>query len=385
MRLGITTDCIHYRHADGRVGTENHILLRQFEQLAGHFTKTTIACAFATVDDSKVISWYTKDLNFIDLPVVGGMKFIDKIKILIAFPKWINSFIQIDKQSDIIYQRFPNNLNIPGFFYFYLKKKKVFATFTGTWFNYSGEPITYRFQKWLLKRMFRGPVWVYTVEKENNIRIIPGFSPSYSQQEWDEESNQVKDRIKSILMDGIPVLRLITVGTLIFYKNQLAIVNACAILKSKGIPFKLKIVGDGPMFQEVKKSIKVLQLEKEVEMVGKKNYQDLKILYSQSDFVVQAPLKEGFGKVPIEGFFHGVIPILNNLSMAGYMTGDEKRGFLFENGDAELLAEKLMNIKNKISDLPLMIEEGRAFAKTQTLESWAKEYYETVSQFYKIS
>jgi hypothetical protein len=32
-----------------------------------------------------------------------------------------------------------------------------------------------------------------------------------------------------------------------------------------------------------------------------------------------------------------------------------------------------------------MIEKGRAFAKIQTLESWANEYYAKVSEFYKIS
>ena len=120
-------------------------------------------------------------------------------------------------------------------------------------------------------------------------------------------------------------------------------------------------------------------------MVGKKNYQDLRALYRQADFVVQAPLKEGFGKVPIEGLFHGVIPILNNLSMAGHMTGEEERGFLFENGNELLLAEKLIDIKNKVSKLSLMIEKGRTFAKKQTLESWANEYYATVTEFYKIS
>ena len=216
-------------------------------------------------------------------------------------------------------------------------------------------------------------------------RIISGFSPSYSQKEWDEESEQVEDRINSITKNGLPILRLITVGTLIYYKNQLAILKACTILKSKGISFTLKIVGHGPMFHELANYIKEHELDNEVEMVGKKNYQDLRVLYCQSDFVVQAPLKEGFGKVPIEGFFHGVIPVLNNLSMAGYMTGDDERGFLFENGDGLLLAEKLMSIKNKISDLPSMIEKGRTFAKKQTLESWANEYYATVSEFYKIS
>ena len=36
-----------------------------------------------------------------------------------------------------------------------------------------------------------------------------------------------------------------------------------------------------------------------------------------------------------------------------------------------------------IEGLPKMIENGREFAKKQTLESWANEYHATVSEFYK--
>ena len=384
MRLGIISDCIHYKNAEGRIGTENHILLRQFEELAGHFSATIIACAFSPIDHTKVISWYSEDIKFLELPEVGGDSLKDKLQIFKAFPKWIKSFKKIDKASDIVYQRFPNNLNLPGFFYFYLRKKKVFATYTGTWPDYKNEPKTYKFQKWVLKNLFRGPVWVYSNAVSNNKRIKSGFSPSYSMVEWKEEEQQVTSRIAKINENGLHCFHLVTVGKLIYYKNQITILKACSILKQHNFSFTLKVVGDGPMTGELNNYIIQHELTSYVEFVGKKNYQQLRALYRQSDFVVQAPIMEGFGKVPVEGFFHGVVPILNNVSMAGYMTGkNEERGFLFNDGNAENLADKVLEISKKISLLPTIIKNGRQFAQSQTLESWANEYYETVYQFYQ--
>lgn len=382
MKLGIISDCIHYKNEAGQIGTENHILLRQFEQLAGHFSVTTVACPFATVDGSKVISWYTKKIRFIELPLVGGDNFKDKLQFFKVLPAWFRGFEKIDQSSDVVYQRFPNNLNVPGFFYFFIKRKKVFATYTGTWLHYQGEPLTYRLQRWLLANWFRGPVWVYTATFSNNPRILPGFSPSYSMAEWEEESPQVVKKISTLQCGGLQLFRLITVGTLINYKNQLTILKACVILKSQQFPFTLKVVGHGPMYNELKIYIEDNGLQNEVELVGKKTYQALRTLYRQSDFVVQAPLKEGFGKVPVEGFFHGVVPVLNDVSMARHMTGNEERGFLFDGTSAQNLADMLIKIKSKTSLLPKMIENGRQFAKSQTLESWANEYYATVSEFY---
>jgi glycosyltransferase involved in cell wall biosynthesis len=240
-------------------------------------------------------------------------------------------------------------------------------------------------QRWLLSKYFRGPVWVYRPNTQQHPRLHSGFSPSYSSTEWQEETSQVAQKIEKIRREGLPVFRMITVGSLIDYKNQLTILKACSILKQQGFPFSLKVVGDGPMRRELADFIEARDLNQEVEMCGKKNYQELRQLYRQSDFVVQAPQMEGFGKVPIEGFFHGVVPVLNNITLAGYMTGKEERGFLFDASSPENLARTMFEIKNKIALLPQIIQKGREFAKGQTLEAWADEYYAIVSNYYKTA
>lgn len=383
MNLGIISDCIHYKTSNGKTATENHILLRQFEALSAYFSETLICCPFVAGDQHTVYTAYTKpNINFIELPNVGGNTLREKARLLTALPAWLKAYQQVNRFSDIIYLRFPNNLNIPGFFYFHLKRKKVFATYTGTWAPYAGEPVTYRFQRWLLTHYFRGPAWVYVDKPGLSKRLFGGFSPSYSIAEWNEETEQVQQRIAAISKYGIGVYRLITVGTLIDYKNQLGILQSCLILRRQNFPFHLTIVGDGPMRQTLSNFIREHNLETQVELVGKKNHVELRALYRQHDFVVQAPLSEGFGKVPIEGFFHGVIPVINNLAMAKHMTGDEERGFLFDAADPRNLATTLMGLPSKAARLAAMVANGRAFAKSQTLEAWAAGYYNTIKEYF---
>ncbi len=383
MTLGIITDCIHFKTKDGRVVTENHILLRQLEELSTYFTRTMICCPVKPIESSTVFTEYTKEaIQFVELPNVGGNTLKDKAQLLLTLPVWINAFKKIDAFSTIVYQRFPNNLNIPGFLYFYFKRKKVFATYTGTWADYKNEPATYRLQRWLLSRIFRGPVWVYTNGATNNNRILPGISPSYSFEEWQQEEEQVNNRIKKIVEQGINVYKLITVGSLIDYKNQLGILKACKILLQHQFPFYLTVVGDGPMREELKKFITQNNLDSHVKMVGKKNQEAMRAVYRESDFIVQAPLSEGFGKVPIEGFFHGVIPIINNIAMAANMMGKEERGFLFDATDPQNLANTILKLPAKMSQFTAMIAAGRQYAKSHTLEAWAEDYFCTIKTYF---
>lgn len=384
MRLGIISDCVHYKMPDGNIATENHILLRQLQALCSFFPETLIACPFGEYSSSKVLSSYSdKTISFYPLPIVGGSSFASKLKLLSTIPTWYKAFKAIDKSSDIVYQRFPNNLNIPGFFYFRIKGKKTFATYTGTWADFKNESITYWFQKWLLAHFFKGPVWVYAASKPENKRILEGYSPSYSVEEWEEETVQVQQRIERLKAVGIPVFRFISVGSLVPNKNHSAIIKACAVLKEKKIPFMLTIVGGGYLKDALQDLINDLRLGQEVNLCGKKTAEELRVLYRENDFIVQAPKEEGYGKVPVEGFFHGLIPILNKISMAFLITGNGERGFLFDESDANDLANMLLGLRDKVEMFPAMIESGRSYAKKHTLKAWAEEYHEQITKYYK--
>ncbi len=370
--------------AAGNAVTEVHIFCRQMQVLASRFQHTVICCPFISYSSDRVTTAYTdKSIEFIPLKNVGGDTLKNKLQIITNIPNWIKGFRKARRNADIVYLRFPNNLNIIGFFYFYLHASKTFATYTGTWMNYDSEPVTYRFQKWLLKVFFKGPAWIYINEEKRGKNLFKGISPSYTQREWDEETEQVQKRIESIRLNAIARPVFITVGALNPNKNQQFILDAFKILHDKNFDFYLYVVGDGELKNSYEQFVQQHNLADYVNICGKKDYTQLRALYRQSHFLIQATLVEGFGKVPIEGFFHGVIPLLNNVALAEEMTGNGERGFVFSASHVNNLVMLIKHVTGLKTQLPGMINNGRAFAKKQTLENWAGDYIEKINEYYK--
>ena len=355
------------------------------QALASQFEHTIICVPFEKLAVDSVTSEYALDnIEFIALPNVGGNSFKDKMKLIGAIPSWIRAFKNANSRSDIVYLRMPNNLNIPGFFYFKLKQAKTFAQYTGTWKNYATEPATYRFQKWLLKHFFKGPVWVYTDDNNLGKNIFKGTSPSYNLQEWNEETNQVKEKLGKLNNGRIEMPVFISVGALVPNKNQQFILNAFKILKEQKFIFKLYIVGDGFLKEQYEKFIDENNLHDCVTLTGKKNFYELRNLYRESNFLIQAPFAEGFGKVPIEGFFHGVVPIISNTALADEMIGRNERGFKFNNDDIEMLIKIIREVTTNNNTISHMIVNGRAYAKEHTIENWIEAYIKEINYFFWV-
>ena len=384
-KLAILTDCVHVFSEQGIAGSENHIFIRQMQELAMHFDQVLICCPFVPYTSDMVITYYKQEkIIFHPLPNVGGNRLLDKILLLGAFPEWLKAFREAGRFADIIYQRFPNNLNIPGFFYYYFKKTKVFATYAGTWKNYKGEPFTYRFQKWVLKKYFRGPIWIY--QADENIQrqnIFPNFSPSYSLTEWEEEAPRVRSKIDKLKFNTPDHLKLITVGALVPYKNQQFLLEACKILLNEKVNYRLYIVGDGPLRHHFTEYILKNGLSNNVLLLGKKTDKELRELYRNADLLIQSPITEGYGKVPLEGLFHGVIPVLGNKGMAKIIIGQNERGFLFPLTDPAILATLLKRIPDNRDILIQMIENGREYTRELTLENWGNYYFEKIYKYFE--
>lgn len=384
--LGITSDCLHFLTPSGETATQTHIFKRQIEALAAYFDHVIICCPFTVMPAGASCSVYRQsNITFIPSPKVGGDRLKDKIQLLKAIPVWLKLFRQLDRQSHIIYQRFPNNLNIPGFFYFYFRNKPVFATFTGSWDKDPGASFTTRLQRFLLKHIFRGPVWVYTTQLKQKPHIICSFSPSYSQQEWNEESSHIQNRINMIEPPGHGILKMISVGTLCERKNHAYILHTCVLLKRDRIPFRLVIAGTGIRMEEYKQFIAEYGLTDDVELKGSVHYTRLQTLYREADYVVQSPTSEPYGKVPVEGFFHGLIPVLSSSGIfAKYMTDNGKRGFMFDLEDEKALYNLLRYIYYEMpaSEKARMITDGRGFVQSLTIDAWAADYAARLSQLY---
>lgn len=378
LRLGITSDCVHFMTPGGKMGTDTHIFCRQINALAAYFKQVVICCPVVPFPGDTSYSEYSQaNIEFIATPKVGGDRLKDKLVLLQTIPKWIRCFKELDNRSDLVYQRFPNNLNIPGFFYFYFRRKKVFATFTGSWDKDPGASFSTRFQRFLLNHFFRGPVWVYSNQANQKPHIIRSFSPSYSLAEWYEEEQQVGNRISRLQSGRLAPLNMISVGTLCNRKNHSYILKTCIQLRQHHIPFSLVIAGSGERMDEYRQFVDQNGLADAVTLAGSVHYSRLRELYRHADLVVQSPTSEPYGKVPIEGYFHGLIPVLSNTSvLAGMITNEGKRGFVFDLSDNHGLFRVLQFIYQEmpVAKKVEMINDGRSYVKNLTIDQWAEDY-----------
>lgn len=384
--LGIISDCIHAWQPDGDAGSKNHVLVRQLEALAKYFETVTIVCPFEKYNtEVKYFPYGPSNIKFIPSVVVGGTKIAAKFQIIKTLPLWFSLYKKVEKVSDIIYLRFPNNISIPAFFYFRFRGAKMFATYTGSWDYDPYTSFSYRLQKALLRTLFNGPVMVYRKTDKDLRRIKTSFSPSYSGVVWTEETSNVETRISRLKNNGIKVLKFVTIGALTENKNQRYIFRSCEILKKANIPFELTIAGAGKKKEDYAHFLHEHNLDEEVKLVGPQNYSEVRQLLRTNDFLIHASLSEGFAKVPIEAMFHGCIPILGNkILLAEKFMQNKKNGFIFNTDDRNSLADICIKIyqEQPLSELSSMIQSGRNFVVGFTLENWAAHYNKIIKEYF---
>lgn len=382
--LAIFSDCLHYFDEQNNVVTQNPIFCKQMQALAELFETAVLYCPFGNYSTGMVATSYRSErIRFYPLPKVGGNRLADKLKLLSAIPAWYKAYRKANKEADIVYQRFPNNLNIPGAVYFRLKKKPVFATYTGTWDDYANEPSSFRFQKWFLKKYFRGPVAIYYKKDLPGEKFFKSYSPSYTDAEWHAETGFVEEKVSRLKERAPFVPVFVTAGALVKSKNQQFILDAFLQLYKEGYDFRLYIAGEGPLKECYRSFIEIHSLNDKIFLTGVLNEVQMKDLYRKADFVVQASLAEGFGKVPIEGFFFGVLPLLHEVNLASVITGNGERGFLFKADQPEQLASFIKNICRELTILSPMIENGRRYARGYTIDQWVDHYSKKLNDWFE--
>lgn len=382
-KLAIISDCIHAFTTDGTACTEVHIFCKQMQELSKHFEQTVVVCPFTEHNADKAYSlYYTGNISFIPTPAAGGNSVAHKLKLLATIPAWLKAFYKAGKISDVIYLRFPNNISIPAWFYYTIIRKKRFITYTGNWEKYPGEPFSYRTQRWIIKHLHNDPAFVYTKRKNTRANIYKSFSPSYSFHEWEKEEGFVCEKIKTLENEKKFLPVFLSIARLSEIKNHIYILKAFKLLHDKNFHFHLYVFGNGSEETKLRKFIIENNLQDCIFLKGALLHHELKPYFRKSHFIVQAPLVEGYGKVPIEGFFHGCIPLLSNVGVSEEITGYGKRGFVFSTNNTLQLVQLIEYVTSNYHSLKDIILAGRIYAKDKTLENWANQLASSLNSNY---
>ncbi|WNM18849.1 glycosyltransferase [Flavobacterium capsici] len=143
--------------------------------------------------------------------------------------------------------------------------------------------------------------------------------------------------------------------------NHETILKAFSILKQKGIPFKLTIVGDGSNLIKLQNLTKQLNIDKEVKFTGRIKNDEIPFFLKKSNFYISMPITEGVSSSLFEAMACGCFPIVSHIDSNEKWIEQKVNGILVDSINASKLAEELEWSFNRKDYLRKVIILNRKF------------------------
>jgi glycosyltransferase involved in cell wall biosynthesis len=164
---------------------------------------------------------------------------------------------------------------------------------------------------------------------------------------------------------------LLSIGRLCDTKGFPDLVEACAILKQRGLQFRCRIIGDGYMRGELERQIRASGLEDTVEIAGLLPREKVLAEYRRARlFVLPCVVtprgdRDGLPNVIVEAMAMGLAVIGTDVSALGEAIEDGETGRLVPPRNPQALADAIGDLWEKPDLRALMGEKGRRKARRE--------------------
>ncbi|HTP30493.1 MAG TPA: glycosyltransferase [Anaeromyxobacteraceae bacterium] len=145
--------------------------------------------------------------------------------------------------------------------------------------------------------------------------------------------------------DGI--FRIACVAALRDYKGHRWLIDACALLKERGLPFHCSLVGDGPARRGIEEQIVAAGLEDHVALLGDQPHDRIRALIAEADamalasVVTQKGMMDGIPVALMEAMACAVPVVATSVSGIPELVRNGRTGLLVPEKDARALADAL--------------------------------------------
>ncbi len=298
----------HYQRDGQTVGWGPTV--REIDQLTRLFDRIThLAPLYSGPAPESSLGYGSSNVLLHPIRPAGGDCWHDKLRILITVPSYIRAIARTVPLADVVHIRCPANISCIALIYLWLTRyrKRKWVKYAGNWQpERQPDPISYRFQRWWLKRMVHDGFVTINGRWPNQPAHLHTFdNPCLTQAELNDAR----------LMNGKKQLerpvRLLYAGRLDDRKGVDKVIQIIYQLQSKSIPSTLDLVGDGPDRGRYEEEVERLELTHVVKFHGWLPQPDLAPIYSRSHIFVLPSESEGWPKVISEGMAYGVVPVVN--------------------------------------------------------------------------
>ena len=136
-------------------------------------------------------------------------------------------------------------------------------------------------------------------------------------------------------------VKMINIGRLVWQKGQKDLIEAVRLLKDKGIPLSLEIVGEGELRPELESLISRYGLQETIVLRGALPREEALEIMRSADIFAFSSVSEGFGIVLLEAMLCGLAVVAPNINGVPEIIIDGRTGSIYQSGSAEDLADKL--------------------------------------------
>ena len=323
MRLAIITHVIHGKELGNYFAYEPYV--REMNLWIKNVSEVLIVAPLHATPKTKIQEFYQHEkINFVPVANFDISSFKNALYSLMVMPGIVWKIYQTMKRADHIHLRCPGNIGLLGCLVQILfPSKPKTAKYAGNWDLSAKQPLSYRFQKWILSNTLltkNMQVLVYGEWKNSTKNIKPFFTASYFEKD--------KTAIKPRELEG--KISFLFVGTLSNGKQPLYAIRLVEQLYSKGHNVQLTIYGEGNERKMLENYISENELGKIVFLKGDQNQETIKATYCENHFVILPSLSEGWPKVVAEGMFWGCLPMASRVSCVPNMLDNGKRGLLLD-------------------------------------------------------
>lgn len=137
------------------------------------------------------------------------------------------------------------------------------------------------------------------------------------------------------------------------------IINACAILKARGLDFEMTFAAGGPMQKDLERAAQQMNIDEQVKFLGGYNNANLpQILYSH-DLYISASLWDGTSISLLEAMAAGIFPVVSRISANTALLEDGTTSVMFNCGDAKDLADAICMAIDKSELRAMAVRKNR--------------------------
>ena len=152
--------------------------------------------------------------------------------------------------------------------------------------------------------------------------------------------------------------RLVFAGRFVYQKNPVAIVQILSQLKD--LNWQCTMLGDGPMFEDVKREIGKADMRERFDLPGWVTPEQVLEYFSKSDILFMPSFSEGLPVVGVQALAKGLAIVASKIGGFLDLVDENKNGYLIEVQDKDAFAEILRKL---ISDTDLLFQFRAASLK----------------------